>query len=150
VTFIRNSSRLSPSEKFGIFKRFLEIIAHFLTHASKTFIFVLSVHKLTIHCQVKTAEEITQIAKMNSSRLSPSEKQFTWGKARGVPDEVTLADFDYPVKTLRIYYQHICAYTFIFLMKQVPVVHCLSFILYFFFSHWIACTSIYCFGICLT
>jgi hypothetical protein len=49
---------------FGIFKRFLEIIAHFLTHASKTFIFVLSVHKLTIHCQLKTAEEITQIANM--------------------------------------------------------------------------------------
>jgi hypothetical protein len=42
----------------------LEIIAHCLTHASKTFIFVLSVHKLTIHCQVKTAEEITQIANM--------------------------------------------------------------------------------------
>jgi hypothetical protein len=49
---------------FGIVKRFLEIIAHFLTHASKTFIFVLSVHKLTIHCQVKTTEEITQIANM--------------------------------------------------------------------------------------
>jgi hypothetical protein len=35
-----------------------------LTHASKTFIFVLSAHKLTIHCQVKMAEEITQIASM--------------------------------------------------------------------------------------
>jgi hypothetical protein len=27
-------------------------------------IFVLSVHKLTFHCQIKTAEEITQIASM--------------------------------------------------------------------------------------
>jgi hypothetical protein len=48
----------------GIFKRFLEIIPQLLTHSSKTFIFVLSVHKLTIHCQEKMAEEITQIASM--------------------------------------------------------------------------------------
>jgi hypothetical protein len=40
------------------------IIPQWLTHASKTYIFVLSAHKLTIHCQVKIAEEITQIANM--------------------------------------------------------------------------------------
>ena len=52
----------------GIFKRFLEIILQLLTHSSKTFIFVLSVHKLTIHCQEKMAEEITQITSMTPLR----------------------------------------------------------------------------------
>ena len=55
---------IASDYNIGIFKRFLEIIPQLLTHASKTFIFVLSVHKLTIHCQLKTAEDITQIANM--------------------------------------------------------------------------------------